>query len=67
MAQDSGGGMGVLGVLVGALLVIVVGGAILLASGMVGERSTRTSNVDVKLPKVESPAKSSGAPVKSAK
>ncbi len=66
MAQDQGG-MGILGVLVGVLVVIVVGGAILFATGMLGERTTRTSNVDINLPKVESPAKNMVAPASPSK
>ena len=52
MAEGSGGGVGVLGVLVGALIVIVVGGGLLFATGMVG---SKTSTVKVELPKVSAP------------
>jgi hypothetical protein len=48
MADGSGGGVGVLGVLVGALIVIVVGGGILFATGNLGQKS---STVKVELPK----------------
>jgi hypothetical protein len=46
---ESSGGVGVLGVLVGALIVIVVGGGILFATGNLGQKS---STVKVELPKV---------------
>jgi hypothetical protein len=48
MADDSGG-IGVMGVLVGALIVIVVGGGLLLATGTIGSKS---STVKLELPKV---------------
>jgi hypothetical protein len=48
MAEGSSGGVGVLGVLVGALIVIVVGGALLFATGNLGQKS---STVKVELPK----------------
>ena len=40
MAEGSSGGVGVLGVLVGALIVIVVGGGLLLATGNLGQKSS---------------------------
>jgi hypothetical protein len=46
---DSSGGVGVLGVLVGALIVILVGGGILFATGNLGKKS---STVKVELPKI---------------
>jgi len=46
---DSSGGVGVLGVLVGALIVILVGGGILFATGNLGQKS---STVKVELPKI---------------
>jgi len=46
---ESSGGVGVLGVLVGALIVIVVGGGLLFATGNLGQKS---STVKVELPKV---------------
>jgi hypothetical protein len=49
MANDNGGGVGVLGVLVGALIVIVVGGGLLFATGNIGQKS---STVKVELPKI---------------
>ena len=48
MAEGSGG-IGVLGVLVGALLVIVVGTGVLYATGTIGSHS---STVKLELPKV---------------
>ena len=56
MADNGSGGVGVLGVLVGALIVIVVGGGILFATGMIGSNSS-TTTVKVELPKVTTPAK----------
>jgi len=49
MAEGGSGGVGVLGVLVGALIVIVVGGGLLFATGNLGQKS---STVKVELPKV---------------
>jgi hypothetical protein len=49
MAEGSSGGIGVLGVLVGALIVIVVGGGILYATGTLGSKS---STVKIELPKI---------------
>ena len=46
---DNGGSIGVLGVLVGALLVIVVGGAVLYATGMIGSKNS----VTIQLPKAK--------------
>jgi hypothetical protein len=51
MADGSSGGVGVLGVLVGALIVIVVGGGILFASGKLGGNNSGPS-LKVELPKV---------------
>ena len=50
MADNSGGGVGVLGVLVGALIVIVVGGGLLFATGKLGGKDTATMKIE--LPKV---------------
>ena len=47
---DSSGGIGVLGVLVGALIVVVVGGGILFATGTIGR--SKSSTVTLELPKV---------------
>jgi len=57
MADSDSGSSGVLGVLVGALIVIVVAGGILFATGMIGS-DTRTTNVKVDLPKIDNPVKS---------
>ena len=51
---EGNGGVGVLGVLVGALIVIVVGGGILFATGTIG---SKTSTVKVELPKITTGAK----------
>ena len=49
MANGNSGGVGVLGVMVGALIVIIVGGGILFATGTLGSKS---STVKLELPKV---------------
>jgi hypothetical protein len=49
MADGSSSGVGVLGVLVGALIVIVVGGGLLYATGNLGSKS---STVKIELPKI---------------
>ena len=49
MADGNSGGVGVLGVLVGALIVIIVGGGLLFATGTFGSKS---STVKLELPKV---------------
>ena len=46
---DNSGGIGVMGVLVGALIVIVVGTGLLYATGTIG---SNTSTVKLELPKV---------------
>jgi hypothetical protein len=48
MAENSGG-IGVMGVVVGALIVAVVGTGVLFATGTIG---SKTSTVKVELPKV---------------
>lgn len=48
---DNSGGVGVMGVLVGALIVIVVGGGLLFASGKIGNNNSGPS-LKVELPKV---------------
>jgi len=45
---DNSGGIGIMGVLLGALIVIVVGGGLLFATGNLGSKS---STVKVELPK----------------
>jgi hypothetical protein len=58
MADNSSGGVGVLGVLVGALIVIVVGGGLLFATGKFpGSSGSNTSSVKLELPKPSAPAK----------
>ena len=49
MAGGNSGGVGVLGVLVGALIVIIVGGGLLFATGTFGSKS---STVKLELPKI---------------
>jgi hypothetical protein len=51
--SDNSGGIGVMGVLIGALIVIVVGGGLLFATGMVG--NSNTSTVKLEVPKVTAP------------
>jgi hypothetical protein len=46
---DNGGGIGVMGVIVGALIVAAVGGAVLYGTGTIGSNS---STVKIELPKV---------------
>jgi hypothetical protein len=46
---DNSGGIGVMGVIVGALIVIAVGGGILYATGTIGSKST---TVKLELPKI---------------
>jgi hypothetical protein len=50
MADGNSGGVGVLGVLVGALIVIVVGGGILFATGTLG--GSKSSTVKLEVPKI---------------
>jgi hypothetical protein len=54
MADGGNGGIGVLGVLVGALIVAVVGAGVLFATGNLG---SKTSTVKLELPKVTTGAK----------
>jgi hypothetical protein len=49
MADNGSGGVGVLGVLVGALIVIIVGGGLLFATGNLGGK---TSTVKLEVPKI---------------
>jgi hypothetical protein len=56
MAQGGSGGAGVLGVLVGALIVIVVGGGILYATGTIGG-GHKSATIKLELPKVNAPGK----------
>jgi hypothetical protein len=45
MADSNGGGIGVLGVLVGALVVILVGGGLLLATGYIGGGGSQSTAI----------------------
>ena len=51
---DNSAGIGIMGVLIGALIVIVVGGGILFATGTIGSKS---STVKIELPKVTTGSK----------
>jgi hypothetical protein len=55
--NGGGGGVGVLGVLVGALIVVLVGGGIMFATGLIGSKSI-TTTLKVVMPKITSPAPS---------
>lgn len=57
MAGNGSGSTGVLGVLVGALIVIVVAGGLLYATGMIGS-NTKTTEVKIEMPKIDNPVKS---------
>ncbi len=52
MAEGGSGGVGVLGVLIGALIVIVVGGGLLFATGNLGGGGSGSKTIKVELPKV---------------
>lgn len=47
---DNSGGIGLMGVLVGALIVLVIGGGALYATGNLGNK---TSTVKIELPKAK--------------
>jgi hypothetical protein len=49
MANNGGGSIGLLGVLLGGILVLVVGGAVLYATGVIGNKNSMT----IQLPKVK--------------
>jgi hypothetical protein len=49
--SDNSGLVGIMGVLLGALIVVVVGGGLLFATGNLGNQS---STVKIKLPKIGS-------------
>lgn len=51
---DGSGGTGLAGVLIGALLVVVIGGAILMMTGVIGKQNS--SSVSINLPKISTPA-----------
>jgi hypothetical protein len=44
---DNSGGVGVLGVLVGALIVLVIGGGLLFANGKLGNLGGNTLKIEV--------------------
>ena len=50
MADNGSGGIGVLGVLVGALIVVVVGAAVLYATGNIG--GSNTASIKIEAPKM---------------
>jgi hypothetical protein len=56
MADNGSGSTGVLGVLVGALIVVVVAGGLLYATGMIGS-NTKTTEVKIEMPKIDNPVK----------
>lgn len=47
MADKDSGGMGVLGVLVGALIVVIIGAGLLFATGQIGGNDSATLKIDV--------------------
>ena len=47
---DNSGGVGLAGVLIGALLVAIIGGGLLMMTGVIGKQNT--SSVSMQLPKV---------------
>lgn len=51
MADGSSGASGILGVLVGAMIVIFVGAAVLYSTGKIGNRAN-TASFTIKLPSV---------------
>lgn len=51
---DNSGGIGIAGVLIGAILIIVVGGALLMMTGVIGNQNA--SRVSIELPKINTPA-----------
>ena len=48
---DNSGGVGALGVLVGALIMLVIGGGLLFATGKVGNNSGPTIKLELPKPK----------------
>ena len=53
MADNGSGGVGVLGVLVGALIVVLVGGGLLFATGKFpGSNGGNSTTLKVELPKI---------------
>jgi hypothetical protein len=51
MANGNSGGVGLMGVMIGALIVVVVGGGILFATGTIGGKSQQKSaGISIQLP-----------------
>ena len=46
MADNGSGGIGVLGVLVGALIVVIVGAGLLFATGQIGGKDTAVLKIE---------------------
>jgi len=62
MGEGNSGGTGVLGVLVGALIVILVGGSILFATGIIGNGGGGDkTTLKVEMPKVDAPKSTTGS------
>jgi len=64
MAEGNSGGTGVLGVLVGALIVILVGGGILFATGIIGNGGGGggdKTTLKVEMPKADAPKSTTGS------
>jgi hypothetical protein len=61
MADNGSGGIGVLGVLVGALVVVLVAGGILFATGHIGGGGGSKTAVTIEAPKMPSAPKTSGS------
>ena len=58
MADGGGsGGVGILGVFVGAILVVMVGVGVLFATGKIGGSGSNTSRLKVELPKATTVSK----------
>ena len=50
MANDNSSGVGLMGVLIGALIVIVVGGGILYSTGTIGGSHQKSAGISIQLP-----------------
>jgi hypothetical protein len=57
MAEGSNGGVGILGVLIGAILVVMVGVGVLFATGNMPGSGGNTSTLKVELPKATTGSK----------
>ena len=51
MAENGSGGVGVLGVLVGAMLVVMIGIGVLFATGHLGGGGQNTASIKIEVPK----------------